>query len=46
MAVLRCTNCKLAPACEGGKGGGKLEFAGIPEEMVKLTETNYTANTK
>lgn len=40
--VIKCADWVLDLGPEGGEEGGYLNFAGTPEEMVKLTD-NYTA---
>jgi excinuclease ABC subunit A len=43
MEMIKSADWILDLGPEGGEGGGKLEFAGTPEEMAKLGERNYTA---
>lgn len=40
--VIKCADWVLDLGPEGGEDGGNLNFAGTPEDMIKLTD-NYTA---
>ncbi len=41
--VIKCADWVIDLGPEGGNEGGQLCFAGTPEEMVKLKDSNYTA---
>ena len=41
--VIKCADWVIDLGPEGGDEGGNLCFAGTPEEMVKLKDSNYTA---
>lgn len=43
MEMIKSADWILDLGPEGGEGGGKLEFAGTPEEMAKLADRNATA---
>lgn len=41
--VIKCADWIIDLGPEGGEAGGNICFEGTPEDMVKLKETNYTA---
>ncbi|MCL4141338.1 UNVERIFIED_CONTAM: hypothetical protein GTU68_038540 [Idotea baltica] len=41
--VIKCADWVLDLGPEGGEDGGNLNFAGTPEDMIKL-DNNYTAH--
>ncbi|MDU0370850.1 excinuclease ABC subunit UvrA [Hymenobacter endophyticus] len=43
MDIIKCADWVIDLGPEGGTNGGHLLFEGIPEEMVKLKDTNHTA---
>ena len=44
MEVIKSADWIIDLGPEGGANGGYIRFAGIPEDMVKLKTTNYTAH--
>lgn len=43
MEVIKCADWIIDLGPEGGENGGQIDFAGLPEEMVKNHESNHTA---
>lgn len=43
MEVVKCADWIIDLGPEGGQGGGNIDFAGIPEDMIKLAAENKTA---
>ena len=42
MEVIKCADWIIDLGPEGGENGGEITFAGVPEDMVKISD-NYTA---
>ncbi len=43
MEVIKCADWIIDLGPEGGEKGGAVEFAGLPEDMIKLAPSNHTA---
>lgn len=43
MEVVKCADWIIDLGPEGGDGGGNIDFAGLPEDMIKLAAENKTA---
>ncbi len=43
MEVIKCADWIVDLGPEGGEKGGTVEFAGLPEDMIKLAPSNHTA---
>ncbi|MEM9326099.1 MAG: excinuclease ABC subunit UvrA, partial [Bacteroidota bacterium] len=43
MEVIKCADWIIDLGPDGGLNGGQVEFAGLPEDMIKLAASNHTA---
>src|SRR5690606_34659279 len=43
MEVIKCADHIIDLGPEGGENGGYITFAGTPEEMIQLDDSNHTA---
>ncbi|MFT4032036.1 MAG: excinuclease ABC subunit UvrA [Siphonobacter sp.] len=42
--IIKCADYIIDLGPDGGEAGGKITFAGTPEEMIQLGDENHTAN--
>ena len=43
MEVIKCADWIIDLGPEGGENGGNVNFQGLPEDMIKLADNNFTA---